>query len=514
MAIKISSSLKKKLPETERENIEESLWAKSGGHCYLCEGEINRSSDDVEADHDVPESAGGLTSIDNLNLAHSACNKAKRDSKTVDVRPYLKLKAQAKGKRLKYDGFLPFLGINPKPIVFEMTKKNTIRFELPNGVVSEVPVFEETNSVDTFKYAFLSLPRNAIFNDEACQPRNMRLEHAWQIYFDLQSNVLHEPPSCRLEKNLEGQPVKLLMFDGQHKTLASWMMGRDEVTAKVYLNLTDARANMLVNSIQAKIKKLPLSPFELAGKMSDEWENKFKEFEAEVGSNAVSEIGFLEWLPTQSRTRGKDALRSALVQNILGEEGLRIKKHIKRAGYAGEIEITEQALRSKLIERLLSMEPRSEIGSDAQALREVEAENILEYLNWFNDAVLEPKDEAHGFTPMELNRAKRMTYQAGLAYSADLVRQLWFHIAARDKTKAAMVDEFTEVDKKKFHDGLEKLIKHPAWTANLEENDKLKKFKTALEKNQNIAEASEALGLDLPYLVFGPTTNQYLQAWS
>ena len=73
------------------------------------------------------------------------------------------------------------------------------------------------------------------------------------------------------------------MFDGQHKTVANWLMGRDTVVAKIYLNLEEVQAIELVNSIQAKIKKLPLSAFELAAKMSDEWQTHWQRYE--LGGN-------------------------------------------------------------------------------------------------------------------------------------------------------------------------------------------------------------------------------------
>ena len=512
MALKISKSLKSKLPDPERETIEDELWAKSGGHCFLCEGDINRASDDLEADHDVPEAEGGLTELNNLNLVHAQCNKAKRDSKSVDVRPYLKLKFKAQGQRLKYDGFLPFLGINPKPVVVEQKAPGILRIELPDGRKEDVPVFEETNRSGKFSYVFVSLPREAIFNDQDCQPRNMRLEHAWQIYCDLQQNVLHEPPSCRLENFTLGQPVRLLMFDGQHKTLASWMLDRQNVTAKVYLNLTVEQANVLVNSIQAKIKKLPLSPFELAGKMSDEWENKFKSYESEAGSTDVSESGFLEWLPKQDRARGKDALKSALVQNILGRDDLRIKNFVKTSGVATEIDITEQTLKGKVIEKLLALEPRTEMGQDAQDLREAEADNIVHCLNKFVDLVLEPSDPATGFTAQELERARRMTYQASLNYFAELCRQFWPYIAAK-KAGAAMSDSFSDKQMKQLDEGLERLFNHPAWFADFALNEPLAKFKLALEKNQGFPDACEALGLDLTYVVMGKNTQLYKAVW-
>jgi hypothetical protein len=400
MTINISKAFVSRLPAEERDNVEQALWDKSGGHCWLCEEPLNRAADDIHADHEIPESEGGPTELSNLNLAHASCNKAKRNAKTVPIRPYLKLLAftKKKGGRLRYDGFLEHFGITPIPSVFSRTD-DIGTFELPDGQTTSVPIFSESNTTGTHEYVFVSLPREAIYNDDACQPRVVRTDHAWSIYSDMQRNVLHEPPSLRMENYSLGQPAKLLLFDGQHKTIASWMMDRKVVTAKVYLNLTTAQANELVNSIQAKIKKLPLSPFELAGKMADEWENKFGEYESAVGATDVSEAGFLNWLPQTERARGKAALQSALIQNVLSSPDLRITTHVKRPGSgAMSFSFTEQQLKTKVLEKLLVKEALGEKGDAAQTTRDAEATNIVSVLNSLNDLAFEPSDEGAEMT--------------------------------------------------------------------------------------------------------------------
>ena len=60
MPIAISKGLIKKLPADERTGIEEFLWAKSGGHCFLCEEKLNRAADRIEAEIlDAAQTAGG-----------------------------------------------------------------------------------------------------------------------------------------------------------------------------------------------------------------------------------------------------------------------------------------------------------------------------------------------------------------------------------------------------------------------------------------------------------------------
>ncbi|WP_156298569.1 HNH endonuclease [Mycobacterium paragordonae] len=514
MGIKISKSIRSKLPQDQADKAEQILWDKSNGRCFLCEEQMNRASDDIEADHDIPESEAGDTSFENLNLTHVSCNRAKQAAKTIPIRPYLKLVAYVKkmGGRVKYDGVLDHFQITPKPVVVSRAG-DVLTFELPDKSKAQVAVFEEENKVGTFRYAFVSLPQNAIFNDDAVQPRALRLDHVWSIYSDIQVNPLHEPPSCRLEEEIYDKPVRLLLFDGQHKTVANWMMGRTRVVAKVYLDMTQAQANLLVNSIQAKIKKLPLSPVELVAKMSDEWRNKFAEYEAEVGAGEVSESGFLKWVAQSDRTRAKQALQSAWVQTVLASEDLRLLNHVKRAGMpAPEVSLTEQALKSKVVEKLLHTEPLPlKGGEELQAVRDREVANIVLCLNMLTDLAFEPAADATELTEIEKERARRMTYQSSLAFIATLIRELWDHIVI--KSKQPMSHELDETQLQQLRDGIHRLVAHPVWTADFDRDAKMREVKVAFEKNQGVPQALEAVGLDLSYLVLGEKSGAYKAYW-
>jgi hypothetical protein len=516
MPIQISKALTSKLPEAERGSIEQALWDKSGETCWLCEEPLNRASDDIHPDHEIPESEGGPTTVANLNLAHASCNKAKRNAKTVPIRPYLRLQAFTKknGGRLKYDGYVGHFKITPKPVVVSRSG-DQVTFELPDGTKSTVPVFREENKTGVYEYVYVTLPRQALFNDDACQPRVVRTDHAWGIYSDMQRNVLHEPPSCRMENYVLDQPVKLLLFDGQHKTIASWMMDRTSVTTKVYLNMTTAQANELVNSIQAKIKKLPLSPFELAGKMADEWENKFSEYEMAVGATEVSEDGFLKWLPQTERSRGKAALQAALIQNVLSSPDLRIVTHVKKSGgEAMPFSFTEQQLKAKVLERLLVKDALSEKGEAAQRARDAEAANIVSLLNILNDLAFEPTDDNPVMGPTEIERARRMSYQSSLSYIANLIRQMWNRVTITPSdSKQPMSASLDDKQNAELSEAIKRLVEHPVWTAAFDRDDKMAAVKVALEKNQAEGPAFEAVGFDLPYLVLGKDQHPAYKAY-
>lgn len=386
MPIHISKSLASKLPEDERDDVEAVLWEKSKGYCHLCDAPLLRATEMIEADHDVPEAEGGATEVANLNLAHSECNRAKRNAKTVPIRPYLRLKAHLRnhGQRLKYDKLLGHYGIEPKPCVMARIDTDRVRFELPDGSNPEVEVHAEENAAGSFEYVFIRLPRAAIYNDNDVQPRTIRDSHVWSIYSDLQHNPLHEPPSCRLEP--AGTMHRILMFDGQHKTVANWMMGRESVVAKVYLGLSREQATQLVNSIQSRIPKLPLSPFELAAKMEQEWRAKLDEYEHAVGADEASEAGFFKWLPQNERARARAAFREALIQTQLDNPDLRLRQLVRSPGDPARpdgLGINEATVKNKILARMVNFDPLAMKGDAFVAYRSVETKNIEFLLNAF-----------------------------------------------------------------------------------------------------------------------------------
>jgi hypothetical protein len=516
LPFKVSRKILSKLPPEDRDKdvLEAKLWAKTGGKCFLCEDDIKKASDDYEADHDEPEAIDGPTTIDNLNLAHASCNRMKRAAGSRTIRPYIKFSRYLSklGSRIKYDGALDFFGISPKPTVIKL-QDGKATFEFSDGSEHSATVLRETNEAGEFQFVYVEVPRAALFNDDECQPRVIKKEQVAAIFGDIRRNPLHEPPSVRLSESDPGsKPIKLLMFDGQHKTIANWLMDRDHVVVKVYLNLTAEAAIELVNSIQAKIRKLPLSPFELASKLSEEWEDKLAAYEKKVGEQHASEAGFIEWLPPDDRVRAKQAFRAALVQRLLGNPDLRLPSYTKGAGdEKSPVELTEQAIRSKVLEKLVYTDPMKEEGDTLSALRDHEASNIIKMLNHLTDSAFQPAVET-GATDIELERAKRMSYQQSLAYAASLLKDLWQNVAMKSGGKFALSDELTEEQWQRILQGIDRLVAHPAWKAPYE-TEEMQALKVALEKNQQSQKAFEALALDLPYLILGDSYPSYKTVW-
>lgn len=506
MPIKISAKLRSAIAEQnslQREDVESALFAKSGGNCWLCDGDFNLASDDIEVDHDTPVDAGGAELLSNLNLSHTECNRFKKAHASRDVRNLLRFKRfyTSSGGSIDYSRALEFFGATPKPAKVDISKKE-IKLQLPDGSTQNVPLFSSNHSGVLFEYAFASLPMEAVFNDDDVQPRLIKLNHAFSIAFDLAGNPLHEAPAVRLV-NAPGGMSKILMFDGQHKAVANWLRGEKAVVFKIYVNITREQATTLVNSIQSKIKKLPLTPFELASKLSDEYADKLEIYESVVGEDHVSEEGFVNWLPAAQRNAAKREIEAAVLKEIADDSGLLMTEIVEMRGRTVNLKwkISETTFQNKALKELAYTKPlpaHPYRGSLMQAARLRERQTIVRSLNLLYEKVYGGLDEASSAN--EAERARRMSYQGSLLYVAKLIRKI---IANRVVPTA---EDLTFIEKVPSEEqwaavvqAVERLANHVVWTADFESSEKMRAVHEALTKNQNVEVALKDVDLTPGY---------------
>lgn len=498
--IRISKGLRDKLPDHERKSAEQVLWDKSHGVCFLCSDKMVESSDDIVADHDNPDGEGGDTTLANLNLVHQECNSFKRQHSTVDVRPYLRLtrKIKRKGGFVKYDQAASLLEISFTPIDV-IDDGAVLRVGTQEGM-GTFPVFQENNKEGLFRFSYVELPRSALYNDDQCQPRNIKPNHVWQIYNDINRNPLHEAPACRLEKVPGSQQTyRALLFDGQHKALSFWIDGREKIVAKIYLDITKDQAVRLVNSIQSKIKKLPLSPFELAAKMSEEWQERWNSYEAAKGPDKASEDGFLKWVDTDERSRAKSAFLEALLETFIDEEQLSFTQVVLKTGQKKQSDkLTESAFRSKVLKPLLHTAPLKELIPAQQKLRQREHDVVVKLLNLIYDRAF--KLDASSSENAKA-RAKRLVFQAAIAYVMSMLRNLVGHFSAVAAPRQLIERDLTPEQWQQVEKGIDLLLNHPVWTAPFTMSKKMTAVSDALSKNQDAATAFGDVGLKLGYIV-------------
>src|SRR3989338_8982048 len=91
----VYSNSVKRLRDELGEPLFRELVQKASGTCYLCEGPMDLSRDDVQKDHVDPK---GQTVARNLYLAHRSCNALKRDLPAEDAKRMIRFRKFCESK--------------------------------------------------------------------------------------------------------------------------------------------------------------------------------------------------------------------------------------------------------------------------------------------------------------------------------------------------------------------------------------------------------------------------------
>jgi len=520
MPIKISKSLRSEIVDAvEKGNIENLLRQKASGKCFLCDGLMNEASEDLEADHDIPSSEGGATSVENLNLVHKRCNRFKNNNPTVLVKNFLCINEfiDANNDASFADVIKEFYKVETKPFIITEVNASSFSIDLPDGTsIRKIPIntVKIPGKEKKIQFAYLQIPLNSIFNDDV-QPRTVKIKHLFSLYQDLHFNPLHEPSSMRLENELKVGENKFLMFDGQHKALSKALLEWREkdimdnvlIDSKIYLNLNKDEATKLVNSIQSKIIKLGLTKTEFAMKMNQEYRAAYSEYEERCNEdNAMqSEYGFIESRPANERARVKQALFQARRVDVYddkkGESPLKIRKYIKGSKDAPSkidpnLELKETTFYTKLLDKLLFKKPLKEELDRDDTKRSVERMNIRLILEILVESVFEDQD-------LPPHVKKRIKSQSGLVLWIDYIkRQIEFILNPRfpENKETLLLDYALEHDREKLLAFSVKFAKHPIWNVDdVAKTNRVAAFYNDLQKNKNIESHAKEVALTMAY---------------
>lgn len=527
MPINISSKLKNEIVDThERSNIENLLVSKSAHKCFLCGQPINSVTEDIEADHDIPRSLGGETNLANLNLVHSSCNKFKKDNDTLKIRQFLPIRQfLITNPESNYEKICQnLLQIQHKTLSIEWTSQDFVILKNGTEQFGPFPVYHETIKLTNkiVSYIFLKIPLIYIFNDNV-QPRSIKSNHVFNLFQDLHYNPLHEPIGARLETPVQTGTTnvnsKLLMFDGQHKAVATALINAVNndyskvcLDVKLYLNFDRQDAVHLVNSIQSKIIKLGLTKSEFANKMGEEWKDAFERYEMYCQQNnlGVTEIGFVNEKGGLEKKRRLEALISARFQQIIIDNNT--GKHIPifelTKNKAGSLQIKETTFYNKILKQIVYTKPTETIIDSNDSERETERNNIRILLSILNDelftvpqGVPDPKLYHNFTTQSSLNLILYLCVNfIRFKYRNSKIETIFFRT------------DFEDICKSELETFVKKYREHPIWkyyqnpsTAATKKNE-VEKFYSYIKQNQSLISIADTLELNISYCM-GVTTN-------
>ena len=449
---KMSSRMKALLPESERDIAHDHLWEKSSGRCALCGEPLNDKPEFNVADHRVPmnQDPSGTT-LSNLYLAHLSCNASRQDLAFDVARPIVNFKVFAENKgAVSFDHVLDrYLPTHGQPIgIIDHGDRVVIQF-----AGSEITAPVSTDPATQTRYFYCEAPFTHIHNDPEIQPRVISYAHVRKLAVDFTERPVHEPSNCRLI--LHGTEAGTLkQFDGQHKSTAQILLGRNTGSFKVYINPDIAMLQKLVIKIQQEIKKQPLTRSETLAKLGDVIGKLFDEYQ----DDPRTESGFIEAQPRQARTDTKKLYFGELKKLVFFDEDNDLAKYA-----TGKSGVTTDAIVIDRIIDPLIHKVTMNIDIDANPIRDVERSNILLVLNRIRSNML-----PEGWASDPLQKTRSETFFLGGAISwwmgQLLIPALRYMLYRINQTDPLLVDQLDEGAESKIVNCIDKLCAWDIWS--------------------------------------------------
>jgi hypothetical protein len=408
---KLSKSMREKLPEQERAGAETHLWEKSAGICTLCERPLPEDPKQIEPDHRVAEKegSGGATTLANLYLAHTSCNR-RRGNLTFEVaHPIIKFMVWAEHRP----------AVQFTDVVAQFVKggnqKAQLRMEGDDAVLQAGDHTSRCTTTEDpatkTKYFFAEVPITHIRNDDKTQPRWIEPDHVRQLAIDFSKHPVHEPSNCRLVGS-DGDVVELLQFDGQHKTTAQILLGRTIVPMKIYVNPDIAMIQELVVQIQQGIKKLPLSTSDTLRKLGDVLRARLETYATPPGKFR-SEKGFIDAQPLELQKQVKKELFGDLQRAILFDDANTLRDYVSK-GQTSERPLSDKVAITKLIDPFMCPQLLQDNIDHSSYGRDQERRTIVLILNTIVANILKAKWD--GGDKADRRRVQNFFYQGSIGW--------------------------------------------------------------------------------------------------
>ena len=272
---------------------------------------------------------------------------------------------------------------------------------------------------------------------------------------------------CRVQLD-NNQVGKLLQFDGQHKTTAQILLGRQSVPIKIYINPDVVMVKDLIITIQNRIKKMSLAPAIYLEKMDSVHLEKFR------ASGADSERAFVETYLLRDRPNEKMEVFSSIYKTILSNNSNRFTKYIQPEGSrGGKYPLSMNLTLNRILRFLVCQDLQTVQVGSPQDFRVNECENVVFILNILADELLEEGKWPLNTQSRELStdymKAKRFFRSGAVRYWNDVLRRAIsqrLNLLERVDQSRLLLRPLTDDRRDLIRDVVVRLANHPIWTDN------------------------------------------------
>lgn len=232
-----------KLKPEQRRELEDRLFARQNGVCFICEGPIDLElqRDNLEIDHVIPIANEGKDEENNFALTHELCNRRKSSSDLRVARVLCcfsrieQIANSEPGQQGANLGHVLNAYGGSKQNLRMIVEKDRVRFSIPGGSgapVTTLPLWHDPLS--RMNYCFARLPLALLHHDSRINPRSIGVNIRGLI-----EEFIHGRPQLHVTlawwSPESGDEGKVEVFDGQHKAAAQILLGVQELPVRIFI---------------------------------------------------------------------------------------------------------------------------------------------------------------------------------------------------------------------------------------------------------------------------------------
>ncbi len=385
------------MSDEEKSKLIQRLWKLQSGVCFLCEEGIKLEADQVEVDHIIPQADGGPDEEANWALMHEECNNKKRAQNLQLARAKMKFDKIKE----KYGGAVTTTQIltefgGSKKDVFAKIENNDVLIRFDNRDYIYPVLIDPSN--EYYKCFFALLPIEILYHDSELNPRKIiDIDKLIDEFF--RKNPQLHVALCRTHFKKEGEPSRILLFDGQHKTAAQVVLGRKQIFCRVFINPDKDHLKDVNRRAHKELRQIEFFRSVLDTLGQDIFSIKFKEYLEKPQTKPKSEKGFIESIESEKQGEmGKNLSHylKARIRDFKEPQNKFFNFVEMEKARSRVLPISYDSVEKTFFRWFIDSTP-CEIdiydceNKGQQYVREIEAKNLVKLMNLFAEKTLENK---------------------------------------------------------------------------------------------------------------------------
>lgn len=231
-----------RLSPTDRKSLIDKLLSTQNENCFICGKKIDLEvhMNHIDIDHVEPLKSGGTDGPDNFAATHESCNRQKQASDLRVARVLTRFDAIAQS--VESQNRAPNLGDvlaesggarYDLDVAVGGDRLKTAFSDLGNEDLIEVPIHED--ALSNFRYSFLNLPIEFLHHDGHINPRAIG-KNLKKLVEEFHRGLPQLHVTLGWIDTAGGNPVKVQVFDGQHKAAAQILLGVRRLPVRLFIN--------------------------------------------------------------------------------------------------------------------------------------------------------------------------------------------------------------------------------------------------------------------------------------